>query len=54
VAAALTAANYAQGSGPVLETAAAIVDFFNPLALGQDIVDIHAMLTDKSEAEPEE
>ena len=40
-AAALTFSNYAQGQGPVLEGSAFVLNFFNPLSLPKDLLDIY-------------
>ncbi|MBI2267234.1 MAG: RHS repeat-associated core domain-containing protein [Armatimonadetes bacterium] len=45
-AAYLTVAHHAQYAGPVWEGAAEVVDFFNPLSLPQDLIDIGGAIVD--------
>jgi RHS repeat-associated protein len=41
IAGGLTLSHYAQGHGSTLETIAEIADIFNPLSLGQDVIDLY-------------
>jgi RHS repeat-associated protein len=43
IAGALTLSHYAQGHGSVLEVLAEVGDIFNPLSLGQDVIDLYEM-----------
>ena len=40
IAGALTISHYAQGHGPVVDFLAGIADLFNPLSVGQDVLDV--------------
>jgi hypothetical protein len=44
IASGLTLSRYAEGRGAFLEGAAAVGDFFNPLGIGKDVMDIYLEL----------
>ena len=52
VASALTLSHYAEGSSPLVQGAAAVGDFFNPLSLPKDALDIYSMVKTMTTEKP--